>query len=255
MKKRLIFLFSMIFTAMAIHAQSADCISELLETQKATMGQVSYLCASHLGIIEESASYEEALTAMKEAGVIRNSKRITVNTPVRMGQFTLILSKCWNIQESLFYKLLKNKRYAFMQCKALGIIPTSTTSVKIVTGREVLNYVTICNEMFPDGGLEPVSKKDSDPSAEESIPSAEERAPVEESRTPAEETAPVEASKTPAEETAPVEESSAPAEAAAQPATSAPAESSSAQAEETTAEASPVEVTTAESENTEGGAE
>lgn len=254
MKKRLIFLFSMIFTAMAIHAQSADCISELLETQKATMGQVSYLCASHLGIIEESASYEEALTAMKEAGVIRNSKRITVNTPVRMGQFTLILSKCWNIQESLFYKLLKNKRYAFMQCKALGIIPTSTTSVKIVTGREVLNYVTICNEMFPDGGLEPVSKKDSAPSAEESIPSAEETAPVEAS-TPAEETTPVEASRTPAEKTAPVEESSAPAEAAAQPETSAPAESSSAHAEETTAEASPVEVTTAESENTEGGAE
>ncbi len=249
MKKRLIFLFSMIFTAMAIHAQSADCISELLETQKATMGQVSYLCASHLGIIEESASYEEALTAMKEAGVIRNSKRITVNTPVRMGQFTLILSKCWNIQESLFYKLLKNKRYAFMQCKALGIIPTSTTSVKIVTGREVLNYVTICNEMFPDGGLEPVSKKDSDPSAEESIPSAEESIPS------AEETTPVEASRTPAEETAPVEESSAPAEAAAQPETSAPTESSSAQAEETSAEAAPVEVTTAESENTEGGAE
>lgn len=242
MKKRLIFLFSMIFTAMAIHAQSADCISELLETQKATMGQVSYLCASHLGIIEESASYEEALTAMKEAGVIRNSKRITVNTPVRMGQFTLILSKCWNIQESLFYKLLKNKRYAFMQCKALGIIPTSTTSVKIVTGREVLNYVTICNEMFPDGGLEPVSKKDSDPSAEESIPSVEE-------------TAPVEASSTPAEETTPVEASSTPAEAAAQPETSAPAEVSSAHAEETTAEASPVEVTTTESENTEGGAE
>ncbi len=242
MKKRLIFLFSMIFTAMAIHAQSADCISELLETQKATMGQVSYLCASHLGIIEESASYEEALTAMKEAGVIRNSKRITINTPVRMGQFTLILSKCWNIQESLFYKLLKNKRYAFMQCKALGIIPTSTTSVKIVTGREVLNYVTICNEMFPDGGLEPVSKKDSDPSAEESIPSVEE-------------TAPAEASSTPAEETAPVEESSTPAEAAAQPETSAPAESSSAQAEESSAEVAPVEVTTAESENTEGGAE
>lgn len=242
MKKRLIFLFSMIFTAMAIRAQSADCISELLETQKATMGQVSYLCASHLGIIEESASYEEALTAMKEAGVIRNSKRITVNTPVRMGQFTLILSKCWNIQESLFYKLLKNKRYAFMQCKALGIIPTSTTSLKIVTGREVLNYVTICNEMFPDGGLEPVSKKDSDPSAEESIPSVEE-------------TAPVEASSTPAEETTPVEASSTPAEAAAQPETSAPAEVSSAHAEETTAEASPVEVTTTESENTEGGAE
>lgn len=248
MKKRLIFLFSMIFTAMAIHAQSADCISELLETQKATMGQVSYLCASHLGIIEESASYEEALTAMKEAGVIRNSKRITVNTPVRMGQFTLILSKCWNIQESLFYKLLKNKRYAFMQCKALGIIPTSTTSVKIVTGREVLNYVTICNEMFPDGGLEPVSKKDPTPSVEETTP-------VEESRTPAEETAPVEASRTPAKETAPVEESSAPAEAAAQPETSAPAEASSTPAEETTAEASPVEVTTEESENTEGGAE
>ncbi len=248
MKKRLIFLFSMIFTAMAIHAQSADCISELLETQKATMGQVSYLCASHLGIIEESASYEEALTAMKEAGVIRNSKRITVNTPVRMGQFTLILSKCWNIQESLFYKLLKNKRYAFMQCKALGIIPTSTTSVKIVTGREVLNYVTICNEMFPDGGLEPASKKDSNPSAEET-------APVEASIPSAEETAPVEESRTPAEETAPVEESSAPAEAAAQPETSTPAESSSAQAEETNAEVAPVEVTTEESENTEGGAE
>ena len=245
MKKRLIFLFSMIFTAMAIHAQSADCISELLETQKATMGQVSYLCASHLGIIEESASYEEALTAMKEAGVIRNSKRITVNTPVRMGQFTLILSKCWNIQESLFYKLLKNKRYAFMQCKALGIIPTSTTSVKIVTGREVLNYVTICNEMFPDGGLEPASKKDSNPSAEETAPVEASIPSVEESRTPA-------------EETAPVEKSSAPAEAAAQPETSAPAEETTAEettAEETTAEAAPVEVTTAESENTEGGAE
>lgn len=153
MKKRLILSIIVALTAaFCVHAQSANVVSELLETEKATLGQVSYLCATELNLISESSSYAEAVDALKKEGILKNSAKLTAESPVRLGQLTLILSKTWKINESLFYNWFQNRRYAFMQCKALNIIPSSATSLKIVSGQEVLNYVTICIGRF-EGNL------------------------------------------------------------------------------------------------------
>ncbi len=147
--KKTIFLCLIAFAAFCVHAQSAESVSDLLESEKANMGQLSYLCASKLGVISEDTSYADALDVLKKEGIVRDSKKITAETPVRMGELSFVLSKTWDIEGSLFYKINKSKRYAFMQCKALGIIPSSVSGIKIASGRDVLNAITMCNNLYP----------------------------------------------------------------------------------------------------------
>lgn len=163
-KLRVLFLSLLAFFAVSAYAQNADVVSALLEEDKATLGQVSYLCATQMGLIPETASEDQAVEALKQAGIIKDSPRLTAASPVRMNQFAYILCESWNIQESLMYRLMPNKRYAFMQLKALGIMPQSTVGLKKVTGQEVLNCITVCIQNYDSA---PVPRDDAESSTAE----------------------------------------------------------------------------------------
>ena len=63
MKKILTLLFAL-FLALSAYAQSADVITEILATEEVTFGQISYLTAVQMNIIDDDASYDDAVAAL-----------------------------------------------------------------------------------------------------------------------------------------------------------------------------------------------
>nr|MCR5766435.1 hypothetical protein [Treponema sp.] len=62
--KRIISLLLVLFVGGLLFAQSANVISDILESDEATYGQVCYLSAIHQGFISEEATYEDAVNAL-----------------------------------------------------------------------------------------------------------------------------------------------------------------------------------------------
>ena len=69
--KKIVSLLFALFLVLSAYAQSADVITDILETEEITFGQVCYLTAVQMNIVEDSASYEDAVTALYERDIFR----------------------------------------------------------------------------------------------------------------------------------------------------------------------------------------
>ena len=78
--KKIISLVFALFLGLSVYAQSADVITDILETEEITFGQVCYLTAVQMKVIDDSASYDDAITALYEHGM--ESKMATASTSV-----------------------------------------------------------------------------------------------------------------------------------------------------------------------------
>lgn len=128
--------------AAAVSAQSADKVTEMIKTEKATWGQVCYFSSTYLGLVKDSATPEQSIDALKTAGYISTAP--AADTPIKLDQFALICAKTWKIKGSLLYTLFPTPRYAFRLLKANGIISSSADPSKTSNGHEALNIFTDC---------------------------------------------------------------------------------------------------------------
>ncbi len=142
MKKIIIALFLMLIP-LALYAQSADRITEILETEKINYGQLSYLAATMLDLSSDDVSDEEAIQALQKEGYATN---IEASSNVTIAQTALLCAKAFNIKGSLWYMLLKNERYAIRMLKSYGIISQAIDPQSFVKGTDVLNLFTACIE-------------------------------------------------------------------------------------------------------------
>ena len=67
MKKIMVLVFTFLLAA-SIYAQSADVITDILDTKEVTFGQICYLTAVQLDYTDENSSYENAVIVMQNAG-------------------------------------------------------------------------------------------------------------------------------------------------------------------------------------------
>ena len=140
----------LLFTAGALYAQSADRITEMLESSSATYGQVCYISAVYKGLIDDTATEEDAVSALKNAGII--SAAVQPSDTVQLSSLAGLYAKIWKIKGGLFYTLFHNDRYAFRELKAQGIIPDSSDPEQQVSGRTALSFFNACMDAF--GGTE-----------------------------------------------------------------------------------------------------
>ena len=101
MKKIVSVLFSLVL-GFSLYAQSADVITELLESEEATFGQVSYLVAVQKELISESDSYDAAVQALYENGIIPNLE--DAQAPIPLVDIAYMYSRLWNVEGGLIYK-------------------------------------------------------------------------------------------------------------------------------------------------------
>lgn len=154
--KKIITLFFALFLALSVYAQSADVITDILATEEVTFGQISYLTAVQMNIVNDDASYDDAVMALYESGVIPFVEE--VDSPVPAVDLAYLYSKLWNIKGGLMYRITKGApRYAFRQFQADGIISSALDPSSYVSGQKALSIYTSCVNKYSDFDMKNVS--------------------------------------------------------------------------------------------------
>ena len=154
--KKIVSLLFALFLVLSAYAQSADVITDILETEEVTFGQVCYLTAVQMNIVEDSASYEDAVTTLYEKGYIPALEDALV--PVPAVDLAYLYSKLWNIKGGLMYRLTKGSpRYAFRQFQSDGIIGVDVDPANYIYGEKDLSIYTSCINKYSDFDMKNVS--------------------------------------------------------------------------------------------------
>ncbi len=142
--KRIISALFILFIGSLAFAQSADVVTEILDAEEATYGQVCYLSAIHQGLISDDASYEDAVNVLLEKGQIPED--VGSYDSVYMANLAFIYAQIWpGIKGGLMYRITKGSpRYAFKKFKTDGVISDKADPNDLVSGREALNILTAC---------------------------------------------------------------------------------------------------------------
>jgi len=154
--KKIIVLFLAVIFSSVVFAQSADVITELLETEKATYGEVCYLSAVQQKFLDDSASYEEAISVLRSEGQLAES--VDADTPIKAIEAASLFASMWNIEGGLMYRMTKGApRYAFKQFQSDGIISSVKDPSSYVSGTEILKMYTACVKKYSDFNMNNVS--------------------------------------------------------------------------------------------------
>lgn len=155
MKKKLSVLFALLLGAV-VYAQSADVITELLESKQATFGQICYLAAVQKNYVDEKASYDEAVQALFEQGLIPNAE--DPQAPIPLVDIAYIYSRLWPIKGGLMYRVTKGSpRYAFKQFQSDGILSRRQDPADFVSGAKALSIYTSCVKKYSSFDIKSVS--------------------------------------------------------------------------------------------------
>lgn len=146
MKKFIIF-FAVLLAGISLYAQSASVVTDILSSEEITYGQAAYISAVSQKLINDDASLDDAVTALKNAGQI--SENATGSDAINIQELSGIYTKMFNVDGGLFYRLTKGApRYAFKYLKTEGLISASTDPSKVLTGSEALSLFTKCNMRY-----------------------------------------------------------------------------------------------------------
>lgn len=145
--KRIFALLIITFISFEVFAQSSSVITDILETDQVTLGQVCYLSAVQQGLIDENAGYTEAIDALYKLGQIPVASYDSTLVP--LVNISYIFAQMWNIKGGLFYRIFHGApRYAYKQMKSDGILPENSDPGLIVSGQELLNIYTACSVKY-----------------------------------------------------------------------------------------------------------
>jgi len=142
MRKSIVLSLLLFGTIFALHAQSAESISDIIKTSEATYGQVSYLAGVYQGNVPEDASFEAAFSAYKESGIISSS--VTQSDAIPLKDASLLCAHATGLKGGLFYSIFHNARYAFRELKAKKILPPSVDPNMKISGRDAVAILSGC---------------------------------------------------------------------------------------------------------------
>lgn len=150
--RKILSLLVVLFAGSFVFAQSADEITNILNTDQVTYGQVCYLSAIRQNLITEADGYDDAIRALYANGQI--PEEVAGQQEVYLQNLAFIYLQMFpNVNGGLMYKLTKGSpRYAFKKLKADGVISENADPNSFVSGRTALSILTTC--MVRYGGEE-----------------------------------------------------------------------------------------------------
>lgn len=149
--KKLVVLFISLFVTGSVFAQSADVITEILNSKEMTYGQACYLCATYQKLIPDEGSYDDAIEALVNINQLPSV--VDASEPIPLGNLAFLFAKIWNVKGGIFYRITKGSpRYAYKQLKADGIIDENKDPSSKISGIDALNIYTSCS--FEYGKIE-----------------------------------------------------------------------------------------------------
>lgn len=141
MKKVLGALFFFLL-AFGVYAQSADKISEIIESEEITYGQSAWLAYSYAEEGGESADYGTALQSAVEKGWV--SSGAVSDKPINLQELCGLFVKAAGMKGGLLFRLTKANRYAFKELKAVSVLDSAADPSMTVTGQNAVSILNAC---------------------------------------------------------------------------------------------------------------
>ena len=147
--KKAFFICLFVFSFARISAQSSSIITDILNSDRVTFGQVCYLVATHEGLINDTASYTDAINALEHNKMIPYAAY--EETYVPLVNLSYLYAQMFKVQGGLMYRIFHGApRYAYKQLKQDGVLPENSYPGKLVSGQEALNIYTTCSIQYTD---------------------------------------------------------------------------------------------------------
>ena len=113
MKRLYVFIFA-VFMCFCSHAQSSQVITDILNSEQVSLGQICYLSAVQQGLVAENASYTECIDVLYKKGQIPEPSYEASQVP--LVNITYIFAQMWNIKGGVFFRIFHGApRYAYKQ--------------------------------------------------------------------------------------------------------------------------------------------
>lgn len=146
--KKFIFSIIVLLCGGFIFAQSAEVVTEILNTKAVTYGQVCYLSAVQQGLVSDDATYDQAIKALKISE--KKVKRYDADDKIKLEDLAYIYVRMWPKAKGGFMYFFSggSPRYSFKLLKNKGIILSYGEPDQHVTGQEALNILTGCMMEF-----------------------------------------------------------------------------------------------------------
>lgn len=125
--------------AAAGFAQSNGVIDEVLGQEKADFSMSVYLVLSAAEIIPESATPDEALSALSEKGW--RLAPAGDGATITLGQYSHLLMKAFGIPGGVMYRLFPGPRYATREAAFRGFVSDRPTPYRSVSGEEAIRIL------------------------------------------------------------------------------------------------------------------
>lgn len=140
--KKVFMLISALLLSAAAFSQSAEKITDIIDTDTVTYGQISYIVSTYCGYITDDKSYEDALKVMVEKKQFPSS--VKASDPIAIKNISYVYALATNLKGGLWYSAKPSARYAMKEYKSLGIIPETTDPSKKISGRNALDLFSNC---------------------------------------------------------------------------------------------------------------
>ena len=141
--KKFTIIISFLFLTVSLSAQSANIVTDILNSEKMTIGQACYLSAVYQNLIDDTATEEQAISALYNDGQLPDV--FYENDAIPLVNLSFIFTKMMNVRGGMMYRITKGSpRYAFKQLKADGILKINDDPSRIMTGTEALSLFTSC---------------------------------------------------------------------------------------------------------------
>lgn len=140
--KKFLALFLFALTAAAASAQSAEKITQIIDSGEITYEQSAWLACSYAQLIQDDADYGQAMSAAVEKGWV--SSGAVAQNPIDLKDICGLFAKATGLKGGLFYRLTKANRYAYKEIKAMGVLDAAADPSMRVNGQNAVAILNAC---------------------------------------------------------------------------------------------------------------
>lgn len=141
MKKCIMAIMFSLFSALTF-AQSSQALSDILDSERLTYGQLAYLIGTYKEIIKDEESNDIDATVKALSNIDFFPKDVKSTDYATLGTTAMALTKAARIRGGVFYRLTYgSQRYAIRELKALGVLPASADTSNSVNGKEAIGIL------------------------------------------------------------------------------------------------------------------
>lgn len=136
MSRKLFVMLIVWFSGFLCFAQNSQKVSEILNKNEVTKGDAAYFTCVYKNLCAENAVESDAFAVLQGNAVFDFAEN--ANEVISLSKACYLIAKTSDMKGGIFYSIFKNKRYAFREFKALGIIPNTSDPDSKVTGAQLI---------------------------------------------------------------------------------------------------------------------